>query len=391
MAEKEQFNELENVEIKPDEEIDNSYSQTFDGKDYISLTQIVDTDSFKGNVTPNAIRKLAQIYGNNIFALSVDSNAIIGVLKTLPPISMSSNWSKTALTSLQQKILSLQTNVKFQWINAILGAQQVPMIAGGSATTRMYKDCSRPEFNLEFRVYSTEAIGPASILTGYTKTLAMLCLYSPALHTMDATGILSTALKNISNTLVTGLDALIKGEEYLNSKLNNSDAAPDSEETSVMSQGMSVVNDFKTLITGGNTDNDAAKTAARKEAAKSLTEDFTKAADAIGKFLSKNTEIMHTDVIRVADETNYSKGIYGGAIWNLTVLPGILNHNIPVYVQSWNAKPSKEIDAKGNSLYYDFTVHCVMDQIKSANWWLNVINDNDFAQYKLTPNTIKKS
>ena len=99
------------------------------------------------------------------------------------------------------------------------------------------------------------------------------------------------------------------------------------------------------------------------------------------KFLNDSKRVL-PDKSRVESPLNYYQGMYGGAIWNLTILPGILKHKIPVYVKSWTAKPSKEIDNKGDAAYMDFTVTCVLDQTKTGTWWNEIIYAPEADLYK---------
>ena len=97
-----------------------------------------------------------------------------------------------------------------------------------------------------------------------------------------------------------------------------------------------------------------------------------------------NKKRVLNDKNRVQSTLNFHDGFFGGALWNLTVLPGIFSHKFPIFVQSWTAKPSKEIDATGNAAYIDFTITCVMDQIKCGTWWSNCIYRAEGEEYKNT-------
>ena len=120
MDEQEQFIELEEVKIKAWEEDVGEFakdplSTTSKADDsYIALGTNRDKDSMSGNITPGKLKSLAMQYGNNIFALSVDGNSIIAVLKDLPALHSSAVWQTNGNSTLQQALLNLQNNELYQ-------------------------------------------------------------------------------------------------------------------------------------------------------------------------------------------------------------------------------------------------------------------------------------
>ena len=83
-------------------------------------------------------------------------------------------------------------------INSLLGVEQIVVIAGGAGTTQMYAGISENQsFDLSFRIYSLEPIGPMDNATGYKRAIAALCLYAPALHSLDPGSMLATVGKFI--------------------------------------------------------------------------------------------------------------------------------------------------------------------------------------------------
>jgi hypothetical protein len=115
-----------------------------------------------------------------------------------------------------------------------------------------------------------------------------------------------------------------------------------------------------------------------------FTAELAHAADMFNKMLEGDViSQLHNDQTRVNSSLNTYNGIFGGAIWNLTIMPGILKYSIPVCITNWTASLSKEIDNNGDAAYCDFTIACQTDQDKSALYWLNQIYSSDTDAYKL--------
>ena len=125
----------------------------------------------------------------------------------------------------------------------------------------------------------------------------------------------------------------------------------------------------------------ADSSAERTNQIRNFSNAITKTANDIQDALVDD-KLSASDIARVDDPLNYSTGYYGGALWHLSILPGIFSHKLPVYVQSWTVKPSKEIDSTGKAAYMDFTVTCVLDQVKTGNWWANEIYAPEADAYK---------
>lgn len=393
MDEQEQFIELEEVKIKAWEEDVGEFakdplSTTSKADDsYIALGTNRDKDSMSGNITPGKLKSLAMQYGNNIFALSVDGNSIIAVLKDLPALHSSAVWQTNGNSTLQQALLNLQNNELYQQWNNLLGAPQIPVIAAGTSTTRSYQSTEHCTFKLDFRIYSQEPIGPGAGLTGYQRALTMLSMYAPPLHTLDADNTLDYLAANLGSTLHKALQVLSDVEDFVIEKTHNVAQSEQNKIPETSTTGAGVKQSINLLsTTGKDAYNFVASdtTEEAKASAKALQLDLANILDSIQSFAqgNLNNEVIHNDLVRTTSSKNTQDGIFGGAIWNLTLYPGVFSHNIPVYIQSWTATPSKEIDSSGKALYYDFSVNCIMDQIKSASWWVDQIYSDDYVTYK---------
>ena len=336
----------------------------------------LDTESYKGHTFDHELISLSTIYGNNVFELEVEKTKLFGVLKELPQLSLSSEWQPNAVAHIIDSLKNLQSNTKVQLINSIFGVAQIPWIAGGDATTQSYTGCGDATFNLQFRIYSMEAIGPSNLMSGYKRVLAALCLYAPPLHTFNADQILSLSMVNLSRTATALIKALNNMLDFSTYKTGLTDEPRNKKEVEEINTAWK--NGVKDLYDMGSAADNSAE---RTKHLKDLADAIKSAADDLQKVLVDET-FSKNDKERVDNPVNWYKGYYGGALWHLSVLPGIFSHKIPVYVQSWTVKPSKEIDSTGKAAYMDFTVTCVLDQTKTGNWWANEIYAPEADAYK---------
>lgn len=342
----------------------------------------VDYTSFIGHTFDKNFIELSTIYGNNVFALEVERTQLFGVLKELPTLSLTSNWDPNAVSDLIDSLKDIQSNTKIQLVNSIFGVSQIPWIAGGDSTTRSYTGCTDATFDLQFRIYSLEAIGPSNLMSGYKRVLAALCLYAPPLHTFDADQILSLSVVNLSRTATALIKALRGMTDFAANKVGITDKPLDAQTVnSINTAYNNVVQNLSDTGSAAISVLCANSSAERTEQLSSLSEAITNAANTLESILV-DEKLSKSDIDRVNDQMNWYKGYYGGALWHLSILPGIFSHKIPVYVQSWTAKPSKEIDSTGKAAYMDFTVTCVLDQVKTGNWWANEIYAPEADAYK---------
>lgn len=352
-----------------------------------STTPNVDHVSYEGNSLSPEFKRIAQIYGNNAFQLEVENSILIGVLSKLPPLGITSDWTENALTDAVSTLAkNVESNAMLQTINSILGVPQIPFVAGGASTTRMYKGCSLQSFNLQFRIYSLEPIGPLAGMTGYKRFIAALCLYTPALHTMDPASMVATIAVNLGRTIDAGLQVLNgtieSGNQVLADKLDSDVQPPTTDESkntaAFLRNAWDGTRNFGNAVFSAiGADNEVA----RRDSLKKAVEAGENAINGLQNVLVDDKYALN-DMQRVQSPINYYKGMFGGALWNLSIYPGILKHKIPVYIDNWSITPSKEIDRDGNAAYVDFNIHCTMDQIKTGTWWSDNIYAPESDAYK---------
>lgn len=352
------------------------------GYDAVTSEPDLDTESYEGHTLSDELITLSKKYGNNVFELEVENTSLFGVLKALPSLSLESNWVSNAEADIISWLKQKQSNTNVQIINSILGVEQIPWIAGGNATTQTYAGCTDATFNLQFRIYSMEAIGASNKMSGYKRVLAALCLYAPPLHTFDADQILSLSVVNLSRTATALIKAIDNTIDYSANLIGMTDAPRNKQEVNKID--VAVKNGLKDISAMGSAALSAIGANTRDDRITQLKKfaNATKSAAAnVERFLVDET-FSKKDIERVDDQVNWYKGYYGGALWHLSVLPGIFSHKIPVYVKTWTAKPSKEIDSTGKAAYMDFTVTCELDQTKTGNWWVNEIYAPEADAYK---------
>lgn len=271
-------------------------------------------------------------------------------------------------------------------INSLLGVEQIVVIAGGAGTTQMYAGISENQsFDLSFRIYSLEPIGPMDNATGYKRAIAALCLYAPALHSLDPGSMLATVGVNLSRTadsIARGVDGVWSfANQKLAEQINPEQRPPDTAESTAARNVMTSVGNHSKAVLSEGLDALIDGSEKRPEHIKNFIDNMHNTLDAVQGFVA-NKQYGLNDADRVKTPANWHTGMFGGALWNLTICPGLLKHKIPVYVKNWNITPSKEIDFNGNAAYVDFDLTCVMDQVKTGTWWINNIYDSETDAYK---------
>lgn len=347
----------------------------------ISLNNDTGADaSFVKNDVDANMKTLSQVYGNNIFDLFVDDNHLIAVLQEMPTFSRTAQWIPTVATSITNKIKNALNNEKYQMISSLVGAPQIPVVLAGSNTTVRYQTSTSVSFNLKFRIYSQQAIGPAAYLTGYKRALAMLTVYTPPVHSYDNKNALQLIIGNVASTINEGLLTIANITNYANQQwfegADASNTTVNANLKSAKAEGMKLLHMAYDVFNVDKTQRD--------KKVKDFTAELANAANTFNKMMNGDIIAqLHSDQNRVNSTLNTYDGIFGGPIWNLSIMPGILKYSIPVSITNWTVTLSKEIDSNGDAAYCDFTIACDTDQDKSALYWLNQIYSSDTDSYKL--------
>ena len=309
----------------------------------------------EADLSPNLLRE----YGNNLFELitydpSVNNGKdggrikLAGVLKQLPSFSMGSTWEAGPAASLSDIIKGYMCSDMMEKIMAIGGSDRA-WTTVDEGSDRTYKECTVPSFNLEFRLYPGQAIGTTE-LTSYDTWITALSLFAqPSIAS-------KININAIGNNLVNG--AL---------------------------QGLDNLKTVGTNILGTIAGGDASK---NEQADSNMLTDL---GNAVGKIVDDAAVLVTSrdDKNRVEGSCN-KKNFYGGKLWKLRILPGLIQKPIIVYIAGWSVTYSKEINFQtGKPIYVDFTINCNLDQVPDAGLWMyymdkNASEDGVFTAYEKT-------
>lgn len=305
----------------------------------IKNSSIVDED-----ISSNLLRE----YGNNLFELvtydqSVNNGknngriSLTGVLKQIPSFSMGTSWAAGPAASLSDIVKGFMCSDLMELIMTI-GGNDRSWNAVDEGTDRTYDKCNVPSFNLEFRIYPDQTIGTTPLTTYETWISALSLFVQPSIASkvnINAMG------NNVINGALQGLDNF-----------------------------HTMTSNMMSMITGN-----------KKEG----TEDqnmLENAANAIGKIVDDTAVLITSrdDKNRVEGVCN-KKNFYGGKLWKLKLLPGIIQKPIIVFIKSWSVTYSKEINITNKKpIYVDFSLNCELDQIPDAGVWMYYMDKNSNEQ-----------
>ena len=314
---------------------------------------------------PDALLKdldesLLKEYGNNLFELvtydpSVNNGKnngqirLMGVLKQLPNFSMSTKWSEGPGASITNFVKDYMGNELMEIVTTI-GGNDRSWNAVDEQSDRVYDGvASLPTFNLDFRIYTTETIGTKALTSWTTWETALALFAQPSIAS-------KININAIGNNLVNG--AL---------------------------QGLDNVKTVGTNILGTIAGGDASK---NEKADSNMLTDL---GNAVGKIVDDAAILVTSrdDRNRVEGRCN-KKNFYGGKLWKLRILPGLIQKPIIVYIAGWSVTYSKEVNFQtGKPIYVDFTINCNLDQVPDAGLWMyymdkNASEDGVFTAYEKT-------
>lgn len=291
---------------------------------------------------PSINENLLREYGNNLFELvtydpsvNMGKNGgqirLIGVLKQLPSFNMGTTWDSGPAASLSDILKGFLCSDLMETMVAV-GGNDRSWTSVDEASDRTYKECKTPSFNLEFRLYPDQTIGTTE-LTTYDTWLSALSLFAqPSIASKIN---VNSMANNAVNGAIYGLDKFKTVTEKMMDTVAGT-TVPDSESTiSVLANAVgNLVDDTAVLVTNRDDKN------------------------------------------RVEGPAN-KKSFYGAKLWKLSILPGLIEKPVIVYISSWSVTYSKEINFEtGKPIYVDFTVNCVLDQVPDAGVWMYYMDRN---------------
>ncbi len=303
-----------------------------------------------------------QTYGNNYFVLSTNVNGTVmyfdGVLSELPPVGMSTDWQNSPAAEIGEKLEDLLNNDILQFI-----AANQPDGPGGkmqamdAMTARIYKGYAPPKFDLKFRCYPGQKIGPHSLRNAGEWKLFLALTTPPN----------SNCGFSVGKFLDQIADAMASAEAFFSALGKEKDDKKQGEESepAAISSGdlRSRAASSQIGINSGSTGAPATFTndAEANDGMKEIEQ-------AIRKY---NTSGPGNDRAHAANQYK----IFGANLFQLKIYPFIYNSPLTVYIDSWSVTPSREWNTDMNDhYYYDFTISCTMDQVLSAKSWLKIIS-----------------
>lgn len=356
-------------------------------------------------VISNNDNKSYEKFGNNFFILSDGKgNACKGVLLELPAFSMSTKWGESPMSALSEELLKYVNKPEFEFLatkNAGNDAKFKYQVIRrtGDLTAKVYETTDPVSFELTFRCYSGQQFGDdtnLSLASDWKSFLQNSVIGQLKGDLIDT--IINNAMATVENAGKQSLDIVSDIKDALKSSIGK-----DEDETRLES-----VNDFE-LENKGNgkfqatLKNDKPNSKLRKKGvagagdknllATTITLIANTEAEAIQKLnniVARRNNIINYHIneknkedkkATQAELENIEKTImtnnarvansvssYGAQLYKLTIYPFIFKEPLIVYISSWTAKPSKEMN--GDSYYYyDFTLSCTMDQVPCAGTW----------------------
>lgn len=339
-------------------------------------------------------------FGNNFFILSDGKgNACKGVLLELPAFSMSTKWGESPMSALSEELLKYVNKPEFEFLatkNAGDDAKFKYQVIRrtGDLTAKVYETTDPVSFELTFRCYSGQQFGDdtnlssASDWKSFLQNSVIRQLKGDLIDT-----IINNAMATVENAGNQSLDIVSDIKDSLKSSISGKDEVR-----------YETINDYEltgkpgsyTVKLKNNKLNKAVKEWSKHQVFEGYSWKATsykteaEVTSYMNKIMNKRNEIIGNYIAVQADkeknnanaalkniqekiETNNARVInsvssYGAQLYKLTIYPFIFKEPLIVYISSWTAKPSKEMN--GDSYYYyDFTLSCTMDQVPCAGTW----------------------
>lgn len=307
-------------------------------------------------------------YGNNYFKLrtKVGESMVTmdGVMQELPSIGLSSEWEASPAATLGDELEKLANSEFLEFLSQKGGTDGVHMLNSDQTTSRVYKGGSKLSFELKFRCYPGQKVGPYDLRTA-TEWIRLLSLTTPV---NSNCGINVNNLLNNVGAALDGVVALFKSLKEGDEKEGDDDDNKDEVGDTMAKQMQQYKNEDGTLKNTGGDD--------------MLTKSVDNIKDEKDK---KDAQAGQAALVAAVDGvngahaglTNDSKlstpKLYGANIFMLRIYPFIFTQEFSVHVNSWSVTPSREYNADmGTHYYYDFSLSCEMDQMPSCPTWAQI-------------------
>ena len=340
-------------------------------------------------------------FGNNFFILSDGKgNACKGVLLELPAFSMSTKWGESPMSALSEELLKYVNKPEFEFLatkNAGDDAKFKYQVIRrtGDLTAKVYETTDPVSFELTFRCYSGQQFGDDTNLSSASdwKSFLQNSIIGQLKDGLIDT-IINNAMATVENAGKQSLDIVSDIKDSLKSSIGGKDEVryetindyeisgkPGSYVVKLKKSNLNQpVKDWSNhQVFEGSTTWKATSCKTEAEVTSYMNKIMNKRNEIIGNYIAvkavkeKNNanealkniqEKIKTNDARVAN----SISSYGAQLYKLTIYPFIFKEPLVVYISSWTAKPSKEMNGD-NYYYYDFTLSCTMDQVPCAVTW----------------------
>jgi len=280
--------------------------------------------------------ELYREYGNNFFELTtydgspsddthpVNMYSYAGVLKEIPSFSMSTTWEKGPASTISDTVKGFMCSPMME-LGVTLGGHDRSWMNLDEGTDRTYASTSRPSFNLNFKIYTTDTIGSTKLTSWKTWLKALSIFATPSIDTK-------------TNIYEMG--------------------------SNVLGAAGGVLNNAKDLF-------DSAKKTFAEDTDKSTIENFVGKIETVVN--QAGTVIAKRDSPKRVESTANSLNYYGAKLWYLRIMPFIFKNPLIVYISNWGVTYSKEMNNTNpqnpEPIWVEFKITCEMDQIASAPIW----------------------
>lgn len=316
-----------------------------------------------------------RVYGNNYFVLRtmVEGNEVKmdGIMQELPALSFSTEWELSPAATLGEKLGELANSEFLEFLAQKGGSNMgTHMVNADQMTSRTYKSGSKLSFDLKFRCYTGQKVGPYKVRTA-KEWIRLLSLTTPVNSNCGVN--INSAFKNIGAAAdgAVNLFKALAGDD----EANSSDDKKSIGDDTMSAEKQKAVEEMKRIKAGDE--------AAKKEASDRLwhaTDTQSSEADqkkAKAALKSLETGMMNTNAspgLTNATKLDNPK-LYGANIFMLRIYPFFFTKPFSVYIKSWTVTPSREWNNDTRDhYYYDFSIQCEMDQTPSSVTWVNLTN-----------------